>query len=178
MNSGNSNKGNRKYGAGMHNTPKKVRFFGGGERNAAKKEKNQKSYSIISGNNSNNKFWIAALAGASAGIIAGLLMAPESGKDTLGNLRRKAMRLGDELDETFRALTGKAESLGLTRPGDSLQVQGKWDQVKGKLKAQYGDLTDHDLAYIEGQEDTLLGKLESKLGKSKQELVNYINSLV
>ena len=46
------------------------------------------------------------------------------------------------------------------------------------MKAQYGDLTDQDLAYIEGQEDRFLGNLEGKLGKSRQELVKWINGLV
>jgi uncharacterized protein YjbJ (UPF0337 family) len=122
--------------------------------------------------------WIAALAGASAGVIAGLLMAPESGKDTIGNLKRSAMRLGDQLDSSFRAAMDKMESMGLTRPGDSLQVQGNWDTVKGKMKSQYCDLTDQDLAYIEGKEDDFLGNLETKLGKTKKELVSWINGLV
>ena len=68
--------------------------------------------------------------------------------------------------------------MGLTRAGDSLQIQGNWDQVKGKMKSQYGDLTDQDLAYIEGEEDQLLGNLQVKLGKSKRELVRWINGLV
>ncbi|MBK0401771.1 CsbD family protein [Adhaeribacter sp. BT258] len=120
---------------------------------------------------------MAALAGASAGVIAGLLMAPESGKSTIDSLKRSAMRLGDQMDETFRVAMNKMESMGLARSGDSLQIQGNWDQVKGKMKAQYGTLTDQDLAYLEGQEDKFLGNLETKLGKSKRELVRWINSL-
>jgi uncharacterized protein YjbJ (UPF0337 family) len=143
--------------------------------NPAKKKKKNK-YGEAAGNN-NNKVWIAALAGASAGVIAGILMAPESGKDTIGGLKRKAMQLGDQLDSTFRVAMDKLEGMGLTRPGDSLQIQGNWDNVKGKMKAQYGDLTDQDLAYLEGKEDDFLGNLEVKLGKSKRELVSWINSL-
>jgi uncharacterized protein YjbJ (UPF0337 family) len=165
----------RKYGAGAYNTPKKVRFFGNEDQNAAKKEKNKAKYTASS--NNSNKIWMAVFAGASAGVIAGLLMAPESGKSTLNNLKRSALKIGDDMDEKFRMLTNKMESMGLTRSGDSLRIQGNWDQVKGKMKSQYGDLTDQDLAYIEGKEDTFLGGLEAKLGKTKQELVSWINSL-
>ncbi|KAA9327339.1 YtxH domain-containing protein [Adhaeribacter soli] len=142
---------------------------------ALRKKKKTKSHANGQGN---NKVWIAALAGASAGVIAGLLMAPESGKDTIDGLRRSAMRLGDQLDNTFRVAMDKLEDMGLTRAGDSLQVQGHWDTVKGKMKSQYGDLTDQDLTYVEGKEDELLGNLGIKLGKSKRELVRWINGLV
>jgi len=148
--------------------------FGTGTGKGTKMKK--KKYAAEFSNN--NKIWMAALAGASAGVIAGLLMAPESGKSTIDSLKRSAMRLGDQLDDTFRVALNKMESMGLTRSGDGLQIQGNWDQVKGKIKAQYGDLTDQDLAYLEGQEDKFLGNLETKLGKSKHELVSWINSLV
>jgi len=140
-----------------------------------KKKKNQET---SAGMSSSNKFWIAALAGASAGVIAGILMAPDRGRETMESWKRNALRLGDQLDQQFRTAMNKLESKGLTRPGDSLQIQGRWDTVKGKMKTQYGDLTDQDLAYIEGQEDQFLGNLQTRLGKTKQELVSWINSLV
>ena len=145
---------------------------------ANSKPAKRKKKKYTEGSSGNNKVWIAALAGASAGVIAGLLMAPESGKDTVDSLKRSALRLGDQLDQTFRVAMDKMESMGLTRAGDSLQIQGNWDTVKGKMKSQYGDLTDQDLAYIEGEEDQLLGNLQVKLGKSKRELVRWINGLV
>lgn len=145
--------------------------------NSGQSKKKKKKYANES-SGAGNKVWIAALAGASAGVIAGLLMAPESGKDTVDSLKRSALRLGDQLDHSFRVAMDKMESMGLTRPGDSLQVQGNWDTVKGKMKSEYGDLTDQDLAYIEGQEDQFLGNLQTKLGKTKKELVRWINGLV
>ena len=176
MNSGNFNRGGKshKYGNAANAGSGKSQYFGGANTPSKKKKKK-----YVGGNSgSSNKYWIAALAGASAGVIAGLLMAPDSGKGTIDNLKRSAMRIGDQLDSSFRAAMNKLEDKGITRAGDSLQVQGKWDTVKGKMKSQYGDLTDQDLAYIEGQEDQFLGNLQTKLGKTKKELVSWINGLV
>lgn len=60
---------------------------------------------------------------------------------------------------------------------DKLELKGKWNEVKGKIKQSYGDLTDDDLKYEEGKDDELLGRLQQKTGKSKDELVNWIRSL-
>ncbi|MEZ5042104.1 MAG: CsbD family protein [Saprospiraceae bacterium] len=56
------------------------------------------------------------------------------------------------------------------------QVKGKWKQIQGKLKEQYGQLTDDDLTYQEGQEEQLLGILQEKLGKTKSEVKDLIDS--
>lgn len=60
---------------------------------------------------------------------------------------------------------------------DRLEIKGNWNELKGKLKQAYGDLTDDDLAYNEGKEDELLGRLQKKTGKTRRELVDVINSL-
>jgi uncharacterized protein YjbJ (UPF0337 family) len=52
----------------------------------------------------------------------------------------------------------------------NLELKGKWNEVKGKLKQKYGQLTDDDLSFAEGKEDELLGRLQKKLGKSKEAL--------
>lgn len=59
---------------------------------------------------------------------------------------------------------------------DDLRIKGRWNEVKGKLKQEYADLTDEDLTYAEGKEDELLGRLQQKTGKSKDELKKQINS--
>ena len=59
----------------------------------------------------------------------------------------------------------------------NLQIKGSWNEVKGKLKQKYGQLTDNDLAFAEGKDDELLGRLQQKLGKSKEELRKEIESL-
>lgn len=60
---------------------------------------------------------------------------------------------------------------------DRLEVKGRWNEIKGKLKQAYGDLTDDDLTYQEGREEELLGRLQKRTGKSRDELINYIRSL-
>ena len=51
-----------------------------------------------------------------------------------------------------------------------LQLKGSWNELKGKLKQRYANLTDDDLALAEGKEDELLGRLQKKLGKTKDEV--------
>ena len=49
--------------------------------------------------------------------------------------------------------------------------------MKGKLKQKYGQLTDNDLTFAEGKDEELLGRLQQRLGKSKEELRREIESL-
>jgi uncharacterized protein YjbJ (UPF0337 family) len=51
-----------------------------------------------------------------------------------------------------------------------LQIKGNWNEIKGKLKQKYAELTDDDLTFAEGKEDELLGRLQQRLGKSKDEV--------
>ena len=60
---------------------------------------------------------------------------------------------------------------------DKLELKGKWNEIKGKVKESHADLTDDDLEYEEGQDDKLLGRLQQKLGKSKDELIHWLRSL-
>jgi len=60
---------------------------------------------------------------------------------------------------------------------DKLELKGKWNEIKGKVKQAYGDLTDDDLAYQEGQEDELYGRLQSKTGKTRDEVVEWLRGL-
>lgn len=60
---------------------------------------------------------------------------------------------------------------------DKLEIKGNWNELKGKLKQKYGNLTNDDLSYAEGKEEELLGKLQKKIGKSRQEVIKEINSL-
>ena len=58
-----------------------------------------------------------------------------------------------------------------------LEMKGTWNETKGKLKQQYANLTDDDLLFEEGKEDELLGRLEKKIGKTKQQLRDAISDL-
>lgn len=60
---------------------------------------------------------------------------------------------------------------------NKLQVKGSWNKVKGNLKQKYAELTDDDLMYAEGKEDELLGRLQKKTGKTKEELTDEINKM-
>lgn len=60
---------------------------------------------------------------------------------------------------------------------NKLQFKGNWNEAKGKLKQKYAELTDDDLTYIEGKEDELLGRLQKRTGKAKEELRDEINKL-
>jgi uncharacterized protein YjbJ (UPF0337 family) len=60
---------------------------------------------------------------------------------------------------------------------DKLEIKANWNEVKGKAKQQYADLTDDDLKYQEGQEDEMLGRVQKKLGKTKDEVVDWLKSL-
>ena len=57
------------------------------------------------------------------------------------------------------------------------EVKGTWHEQKGKLKQKFADLTDNDLMYEEGKREEMLGKLQIKLGKTKEELHDIIEAL-
>ena len=57
------------------------------------------------------------------------------------------------------------------------KIKGNWNTIKGSLKQEYGELTDDDLTYAEGQEDELIGRIQKKTGKSKQEVKDFIDSI-
>jgi len=54
------------------------------------------------------------------------------------------------------------------------ELKGNWNETKGKLKQKFAQLTDDDLLLVEGKEDELLGKLQQKLGKTKEEIHKLI----
>ncbi len=60
---------------------------------------------------------------------------------------------------------------------NKLSLKGDWNQVKGKLKQKYGQLTDDDLTFAEGKEEEMLGRLQEKLGRSKEDLRTEIEGL-
>ncbi|MBL7835673.1 MAG: CsbD family protein [Cyclobacteriaceae bacterium] len=53
---------------------------------------------------------------------------------------------------------------------NKLELKGTWNEAKGKLKQKYGELTDDDLTFAEGKEDELLGRLQKRLGKTKEDI--------
>lgn len=60
---------------------------------------------------------------------------------------------------------------------NKLSLKGNWNEVKGKLKQKYANLTDDDLLFTEGKEEELFGRLQKRLGKSKDELKREIEAI-
>ena len=58
-----------------------------------------------------------------------------------------------------------------------LQLKGSWNEIKGKLKQKYADLTDDDLTFAEGKDDEMLGRLQQKLGRTKEQIRDEIADL-
>ena len=56
-------------------------------------------------------------------------------------------------------------------------MKGSWKETAGKLKQQFANLTDDDLLFKEGKDEELLGRLQQKLGKTKEEVRNLIAKL-
>lgn len=60
---------------------------------------------------------------------------------------------------------------------NKLKMRGSWNEVKGRLKQKYADLTDDDLMFAEGKEDELYGRLQKRLGKTKDEIRKEIEKI-
>ena len=60
---------------------------------------------------------------------------------------------------------------------NSLKLKGNWNEVAGKLKQQYANLTDDDLLFKEGKEEELLGRLQAKVGKTKEQIRKIISKI-
>lgn len=75
--------------------------------------------------------------------------------------------------EEARENLEKAREITHSSP-EKLQFKGDWNQVKGKLKQKFAQLTDDDLLYEEGKEDELYGRLEKRLGKTREEINRVI----
>lgn len=57
------------------------------------------------------------------------------------------------------------------------KVKGNWNEVKGKIKQEYAEVTDDDLLFEEGKEDEIIGKIQKKTGKTKDDVKSFIDSL-
>ncbi len=60
---------------------------------------------------------------------------------------------------------------------NKLGIEGNWNEQKGKLKQKFANLTDDDLLLAEGKEDEMLGRIQKKLGKTKEEITKIIADL-
>jgi len=60
---------------------------------------------------------------------------------------------------------------------DKLEIKGKWNEITGKIKQSYADLSDDDLKYEEGKDEELYGRLQQKTGKTRDEVIKWLRSL-
>jgi len=60
---------------------------------------------------------------------------------------------------------------------NAAEIKGNWKEIKGKLQQKFAILTDNDLLLVEGKKDKILGRLQTKLGKSKEEIYKIISAL-
>jgi uncharacterized protein YjbJ (UPF0337 family) len=59
---------------------------------------------------------------------------------------------------------------------ETLKIKGRINEIKGKLKQKFANLTDDDLLYEEGEDDEFYGRLQQKLGKTKDEVRELVNN--
>ena len=57
------------------------------------------------------------------------------------------------------------------------EIRGNWSEIKGKLKQKFGMLTDSDLLFIQGKQDEMLARLQTKLGRTKAEIHKIISEM-
>lgn len=60
---------------------------------------------------------------------------------------------------------------------NTTEAEGKWNEFKGKLKQKFAVLTDDDLLFAEGKKDEMMGNLQKKLGKTKEEIHKALEEL-
>ncbi|WP_299819309.1 YtxH domain-containing protein [uncultured Pontibacter sp.] len=128
--------------------------------------------------NNNNKILMATLAGIGAGIAAGVLLSPNNGRNNRDELKRTLTKAGDDLNATIKSWTenlrsksGKASGQG----DDQLVMHGSWEDVKRLLRNNYEELTEDDLNYEQGSENELLSRLQTRLNKTKDEILKLLS---
>ena len=60
---------------------------------------------------------------------------------------------------------------------NSTELEGNWEAQKGKLKQKFAALTDNDLLFAKGKKEEMLGRIQIKLGKTKEEVNKLISEL-
>ncbi|UWR27133.1 CsbD family protein [Sulfitobacter sp. S223] len=55
-------------------------------------------------------------------------------------------------------------------------IKGNWTQMTGKIKEEWGDLTDDEITEAEGDRDQLIGKIQAKYGIAKEEAEKQVDT--
>ncbi len=59
---------------------------------------------------------------------------------------------------------------------NKLELEGKWKRIKGAVKQKYGTWFDDDKVFAEGKFDEIVGKMQEKSGKTKEEIEDFIRN--
>jgi uncharacterized protein YjbJ (UPF0337 family) len=79
--------------------------------------------------------------------------------------------LGERLIPPVVVLASKHKEVAM----DWNRVEGNWKQLKGKVKEQWGKLTDDDLDVIAGNQEQLEGRLQQRYGYAKDQARKEVN---
>ncbi len=71
----------------------------------------------------------------------------------------------------------KIHSLFIRKTMNTTELKGNWEEQKGKLKQKFATLTDDDLLFAKGKKEEMMGRLQVKLGKTKEELYKIISGI-
>jgi gas vesicle protein len=134
-------------------------------------------------NKDSDKILIATLAGIGVGVAAGVLLAPKNGRDTREEVMHQLNRASDEVNSSVRrwtsSLKGKQTHKAGTPPHEEydLVMHGSWEDVRSQLRQNYTELTEEDLSYEKGREDELLERLQTRMGKTRDEIKRLLSDL-
>jgi uncharacterized protein YjbJ (UPF0337 family)/ElaB/YqjD/DUF883 family membrane-anchored ribosome-binding protein len=58
------------------------------------------------------------------------------------------------------------------------ELQGQWNEVRGKIKEKWGQLTNDDLTFAGGNVDQLVGRIQQRTGEARETIEGFINDLM
>ena len=96
-------------------------------------------------NKDNGKILLASLAGLGAGVLAGLLLAPEDGRSSRENVRQSLTDAGDEINKTLKRWTANLKARagrGEENGDEEIVMQGSWDDVRRQLRDNYEEIAE------------------------------------
>jgi len=134
------------------------------------------------------------LLGVALGAIGGLLFAPKKGEEFqkdiaegwdkfAGKAQEWSGEAGEQINEAASTVRNRVSNAAsdlkqkVNQSFEDLDLAGNWNTIKGKVKQAYSHLTDEDLTYVQGKGEELLGRLQQKTGKGRDELVKWLNTL-
>ena len=78
--------------------------------------------------------------------------------------------------EPGTSMTRQTKAKGEAVDSMKLKWEGRWDQLKGKVKQTWGDMTDDDLDVAEGNYDELVGRIKEQTGETQEAIEDKLNA--